>query len=50
MTVATGIEPAIREYFRQPPSTAAVEKLIELVGGQAKDLIRDGEPMPALLG
>jgi arsenate reductase len=39
-----GIEPAIREYLKQPPSKAEVDKLIDLVGGDAKDLIRDGEP------
>jgi arsenate reductase len=39
-----GIDPAIREYLKQPPSKAEVEKLIELVGGDVKDLIRDGEP------
>ena len=39
-----GIEPTIREYLKQPPSKAEVEKLIDLVGGDAKDLIRDGEP------
>jgi arsenate reductase len=39
-----GIDPEIREYLKQPPSKAEVEKLIELVGGDVKDLIRDGEP------
>ena len=39
-----GVEPAIREYLKQPPSKAEVEKLIELVGGDVKELIRDGEP------
>ena len=45
-----GIEPAIREYLKQPPSTAEVEKLIDLLGGEAKDLIRDGEPEFKMLG
>jgi arsenate reductase len=45
-----GIEPTIREYLKQPPSTAEVEKLIDLVGGDAKDLIRDGEPEFKKLG
>lgn len=40
-----GIEPTIREYLKQPPS-----KLIDLVGGDAKDLIRDGEPEFKKLG
>ena len=46
----TGIEPAIREYLKQPPSKAEVEKLIDLLGGDAKDLIRDGEPEFKTLG
>jgi arsenate reductase len=37
-----GIEPTVREYLKQPPTKAEVEKLIDLVG-DAKDLIRDGE-------
>ena len=45
-----GIEPTIREYLKQPPSKAEVEKLIDLVGGDAKDLIRDGEPEFKKLG
>jgi arsenate reductase len=45
-----GIEPAIREYLKQPPSKAEVEKLIDLLGGDAKDLIRDGEPEFKTLG
>jgi arsenate reductase (glutaredoxin) len=39
-----GVEPAIREYLKDPPSKAEVEKLIDLVGGDPSDLIRDGEP------
>lgn len=39
-----GIEPTIREYLKEPPSKAEVEKLIDLVGGDPKELIRDGEP------
>jgi arsenate reductase (glutaredoxin) len=45
-----GIEPAIREYLKEPPSKAEVEKLIDLLGGDAKDLIRDGEPEFKSLG
>jgi arsenate reductase (glutaredoxin) len=45
-----GIEPAIREYLKEPPSKAEVTKLIDLVGGDAKDLIRDGEPEFKKLG
>ena len=45
-----GITPTIREYLKQPPSKAEVEKLIGLLGGDAKDLIRDGEPEFKTLG
>jgi len=45
-----GIDPAIREYLKQPPSIAEVERLIELVGGEAEELIRDGEPEFKKLG
>src|SRR5882757_7174544 len=38
-----GVEPTIREYLKQPPSKAEVEKLIDLVGGDPGALIRDGE-------
>lgn len=39
-----GIEPAIREYLKQPPSKTEVETLIAQVGGEPAALIRDGEP------
>jgi arsenate reductase (glutaredoxin) len=39
-----GIEPAIREYLKQPPSKAEVDALIASVGGDPTALIRDGEP------
>src|SRR6185369_9756314 len=45
-----GIEPTIREYMKQPPSKAEVDKLIGLLGGDAKDLIRDGEAEFKTLG
>lgn len=38
-----GIEPTIREYLKQPPSKTEVEALIAAVGGDARELIRDGE-------
>ena len=38
-----GVEPAIREYLKEPPSKAEVEKLVALVGGDPRELIRDGE-------
>jgi arsenate reductase (glutaredoxin) len=45
-----GIEPTVREYLKQPPSKAEVEKLIGLVGGDGRELIRDGEPQFKKLG
>ncbi|MFI5000069.1 MAG: arsenate reductase (glutaredoxin) [Reyranellales bacterium] len=39
-----GVEPTIREYLKAPPSRAEVEKLIDLLGGDPRDLVRDGEP------
>ncbi|OFW97678.1 MAG: arsenate reductase (glutaredoxin) [Alphaproteobacteria bacterium RIFCSPHIGHO2_12_FULL_66_14] len=39
-----GVEPTIREYLKHPPSQVEIEKLIDLVGGDPGDLIRDGEP------
>jgi arsenate reductase len=38
-----GVTPAIREYLEQPPSKAEVETLLEMVGGDPGELIRDGE-------
>ena|SRR5437867_3598369 len=38
-----GVEPKIREYLKEPPGKAEVEKLIALVGGAPAALIRDGE-------
>jgi len=38
-----GVTPAIREYLKQPPSKAEVENLINMIGGDAGELIRDGE-------
>ncbi len=38
-----GVEPVIREYLKEPPSKEEVETLIGQVGGDARDLIRDGE-------
>lgn len=47
---ARGIEPAIREYLKQPPSKAEVETLIAQIGGDPAELIRDGEPEFKALG
>jgi arsenate reductase (glutaredoxin) len=45
-----GIDPDVREYLKQPPSKAEVGKLIALLGGEARELIRDGEPEFKKLG
>jgi arsenate reductase len=45
-----GVAPAIREYLKQPPSRVEVERLIDLVGGDAAELIRDGEAEFKALG
>ena len=39
-----GVEPVIREYLKHPPSAAEVEKLLNMVGGDPGELLRDGEP------
>ena len=38
-----GVTPTVREYLKQPPSKAEVETLIDMVGGDPGDLLRDGE-------
>jgi arsenate reductase len=38
-----GVEPTIREYLKEPPSRAEVEKLVTMVGGDPRELIREGE-------
>src|SRR5947207_897017 len=38
-----GVTPAIREYLKQPPSKAEVETLLDMVGSDPAELIRDGE-------
>ena len=45
-----GVEPTIREYLKQPPSKAEVEKLIDMVGGDPGELLRDGEAEFKALG
>jgi arsenate reductase len=45
-----GVEPTIREYLKQPPGKAEVEKLIDMVGGDPGELIRDGEAEFKTLG
>ena len=38
-----GVEPTIREYLKEPPGKAEVEKLIDLVGGDPAARYR-GQP------
>ena len=45
-----GVEPTIREYLKDPPSKAEVEKLIDMVGGDPGALVRDGEAEFKALG
>ena len=40
-----GVEPTIREYLKQPPGKAEVEKLIDLVGGDPDTAIAELEAM-----
>lgn len=45
-----GVEPTVREYLREPPTKAEVARLIDLLGGNPGDLIRDGEAEFKALG
>lgn len=45
-----GVTPEVREYLRDPPSKAEIETLIELVGGDPAQLLRDGEAEFKALG
>ena len=45
-----GVEPTIREYLKEPPSKAEVEKLIDMVGGDPGELLREGEAEFKALG
>lgn len=40
---SNGVEPTVREYLKEPPSRAEIEKLVAQVGGDPRELIRDGE-------
>lgn len=39
-----GVEPVIREYLKDPPSKAEVEKLIDQADSDPTAFLRDGEP------
>jgi arsenate reductase len=45
-----GIRPTIREYLKEPPGKAEVETLIDMVGGDPGELLRDGEAEFKTLG
>jgi arsenate reductase len=45
-----GVTPAIREYLKQPPSKAEVETLLDMIGGEPGELIREGEAEFKALG
>jgi len=38
-----GVEPKVREYLKQPPTRKEVETLLDLLGGEPRALLRDGE-------
>lgn len=38
-----GVEPVIREYLKEPPTRKEVETLLDLLGGEPRALLRDGE-------
>ena len=45
-----GVTPTIREYLKQPPSKSEMEALLDMIGGDPGELIRDGEPEFKALG
>ena len=38
-----GIEPEVREYLKSPPGRKEIEALLDMVGGEPRALLRDGE-------
>jgi arsenate reductase len=38
-----GIQPEIREYLKVPPTAAEVERLLDVLGGEPRALLRDNE-------
>ncbi|TWT15761.1 arsenate reductase (glutaredoxin) [Reyranella sp. CPCC 100927] len=38
-----GVDPVVREYLKEPPSRKEVETLLDLLGGEPRALLRDGE-------
>ncbi|WHZ17859.1 MAG: uncharacterized protein OJF55_000008 [Rhodanobacteraceae bacterium] len=45
-----GIEPAIVDYQKNPPSAADIERALKLLGMQPRELMRKGETAYAELG
>jgi len=45
-----GVTPTVREYLKQPPSKAEVQALLEMIGGEPGELIRDSETEFKALG
>jgi arsenate reductase len=45
-----GIQPAIVDYQKNPPSAAEIERALKLLGKQPRELMRKGEAVYAELG
>ena len=45
-----GIEPAIVEYLKTPPSRDELESLVASLGGKVRDIVRSGESVYGDLG
>lgn len=46
---AHGVEPAIVDYQKTPPAVDAIERALQLLGMQPRELMRKGEPLYAEL-
>lgn len=47
---ARGIEPAVVDYQKNPPSTSQIAHALDLLGAKPRDLMRKGEAAYAELG
>lgn len=45
-----GIEPAVVDYQKNPPSTSQIEHALDLLGAPPRDLMRKGEAVYSELG
>lgn len=45
-----GIEPVVVDYQKNPPGAADIERALQLLGLQPRDLVRKGEPAYIELG